>query len=77
VVGGVVAQLVEALPISDLDGPAGGAGEQPAALAGAIGAALRQQRRTHPSTQAIVEERFRAEAVARQYFAIYAGVARP
>jgi len=51
--------------------------EQPAALAAAIGAALRQQRRTRPSTQAIVEERFRADAVARQYFAIYSEVARP
>jgi glycosyltransferase involved in cell wall biosynthesis len=48
--------------------------EQAAALAGAIRAGLRQKRRTHPSTQAIVEERFRAEAVARQYFAIYAEV---
>jgi glycosyltransferase involved in cell wall biosynthesis len=48
--------------------------EQAAALAGAIRAALRQKRRTHPSTQAIVEEQFRAEAVARQYFAIYAEV---
>jgi len=48
--------------------------EQPAALAAAIGAALTQKRRTHPATQAIVEERFRAEAVARQYFAIYADV---
>jgi glycosyltransferase involved in cell wall biosynthesis len=51
--------------------------EQAAALAGAIGTALGQQRRTHPSTQAIVEERFRADAVARQYFAIYSEVARP
>ena len=48
--------------------------EQAAALAGAIRAALRQKRRTQPSTQAIVEEQFRAEAVARQYFAIYAEV---
>src|SRR5258708_2072541 len=50
--------------------------EQPAALAAAIGAALRLKRRTHPSTQAIVEERFRAEAVARQYYDVYAEVAR-
>jgi glycosyltransferase involved in cell wall biosynthesis len=47
---------------------------QAAALAGAIRAALRQKRRTHPATQAIVERQFRAEAVARQYFAIYAEV---
>jgi len=48
--------------------------ERPAALAGAIRAALRQKRRTHPSTQSIVEQRFRADAVARHYFAIYADV---
>jgi glycosyltransferase involved in cell wall biosynthesis len=48
--------------------------EQAAALAGAIRAALRQKRRTHPSTQAIVEQQFRADAVARQYFEIYAQV---
>jgi glycosyltransferase involved in cell wall biosynthesis len=48
--------------------------ERPAALAVAIRAALRQKRRTHPVTQAIVEQRFRADAVARQYFAIYAEV---
>ncbi len=50
--------------------------EQPAALAAAIGAALRQKRRTRPSTQAIVEQRFRADAVARQYFDVYAEVMR-
>jgi len=48
--------------------------EQPAALARAITAALRQKRQTRPSTQAIVEQRFRADAVARQYFEIYAEV---
>ena len=48
--------------------------EQPAALAGAIRAALRRTRRTAASTQAIVEQRFRADAVARQYFDIYAEV---
>jgi glycosyltransferase involved in cell wall biosynthesis len=48
--------------------------EQPAALAAAIGVALRQKRRTRPSTQAIVEQRFRADAVARQYFDVYAEV---
>jgi glycosyltransferase involved in cell wall biosynthesis len=51
--------------------------EQPAALAGAIRTALGQKRRTRPSTQAIVEQRFRADAVARQYFDVYAEVARP
>jgi rhamnosyl/mannosyltransferase len=50
--------------------------EQPAALAAAIRAALRLKRRTRPSTQAIVEERFRADAVARQYYEVYAEVAR-
>ena len=44
--------------------------EQPAALAGAIRAALRQKRRTHPSTQAIVERavprRCRGAAVLRR-----------
>jgi glycosyltransferase involved in cell wall biosynthesis len=51
--------------------------EQPVALAAAIGAGLRQKRRTHPSTQVIVDERFRADAVARQYFAIYSDVTPP
>ncbi|MEO6238985.1 MAG: glycosyltransferase [Vicinamibacterales bacterium] len=50
--------------------------EQPAALAAAIGAALSRKRRTHPSTRDIVERRFRAEAVARQYFDVYAEVTR-
>jgi glycosyltransferase involved in cell wall biosynthesis len=50
--------------------------EQPAALAAAIRAALRLKRRTRPSTQAIVEQRFRAEAVARQYYEVYAEVQR-
>ena len=48
--------------------------EQAAALAAAIVAALGQNRRTRPVTRAIVEERFRADAVARQYFAIYSEV---
>jgi glycosyltransferase involved in cell wall biosynthesis len=51
--------------------------EQPDALAGAIRAALRQKRGTRPSTQAIVEQRFRADAVARRYWDVYAEVARP
>ena len=48
--------------------------EQPQPLARAIGAALSSKRRTMPSTQAIVEQRFRADAVARQYWDIYASV---
>jgi glycosyltransferase involved in cell wall biosynthesis len=48
--------------------------ERPDALAAAITMALRQKRRTRPSTGAIVEQRFRAEAVARQYFDVYAEV---
>lgn len=48
--------------------------EQPLPLARAISAALANKRRTSPSTQAIVEQRFRADAVARQYWDIYAGV---
>ena len=48
--------------------------EQAAALAQAIAAALRHKRRTAPSTQAIVERRFRADAVARRYFEIYSEV---
>ena len=48
--------------------------EQPQPLARAISAALSSKRRTRPSTQAIVEQRFRADAVARQYWDIYASV---
>jgi glycosyltransferase involved in cell wall biosynthesis len=48
--------------------------ERPDALAAAIGAALSGKRRTQPSTQAIVEKRFRADAVARRYFDIYSEV---
>jgi glycosyltransferase involved in cell wall biosynthesis len=48
--------------------------ERPDALAAAIRDALRQKRRTRPSTRAIVEQRFRSAAVARQYFAVYADV---
>jgi glycosyltransferase involved in cell wall biosynthesis len=42
------------------------------ALADAIRARLRDKRRTLPSTREIVEARFRAEAVAAQYWAVYA-----
>jgi glycosyltransferase involved in cell wall biosynthesis len=48
--------------------------EQPQALAAAIVAALREKRRTTPATRATVEERFRADAVARQYWDVYADV---
>ena len=48
--------------------------ERPGALAAAINAALRQKRRTLPSTRAAIEQRFRADAVASQYFDVYAEV---
>lgn len=50
--------------------------EQAAPLAQAIGAALAQKRRTRPDTQTLVEARFRADAVARQYWKVYAEVTR-
>lgn len=49
--------------------------EDARALADAISAALRAKRATRPSTQTIVDERFRANAVARQYWDVYAEVA--
>jgi glycosyltransferase involved in cell wall biosynthesis len=49
--------------------------EDARALADAISAALRAKRATRPSTQTIVDERFRANAVARQYWNVYAEVA--
>lgn len=48
--------------------------EQPQPLGRAISAALARKRRTNPSTQAVVEQRFRADAVARQYWDVYASV---
>jgi glycosyltransferase involved in cell wall biosynthesis len=42
------------------------------ALADAIRARLRDKRRTLPSTREIVEARFRAKAVAAEYWAVYA-----
>jgi glycosyltransferase involved in cell wall biosynthesis len=48
--------------------------ERPDVLAAAIGAALDRKRRTRPSTRTIVEQRFRADAVARRYFDVYAEV---
>jgi len=50
--------------------------EQTAPLAQAIGAALARKRRTRPDTQTLVEARFRADAVARQYWKVYAEVTR-
>jgi glycosyltransferase involved in cell wall biosynthesis len=48
--------------------------EQPEALAAAIRAGLQQKRRTRPATQAMVEQRFRPDGVARQYFDVYVEV---
>jgi hypothetical protein len=48
--------------------------ERPDALAAAINAALRQKRRALPSTRTTIEQRFRADAVASQYFDVYAEV---
>ena len=51
--------------------------EQARPLAAAITAALREKRRTRPSTRAAVEERFRAGAIAAHYWDIYRAVTRP
>jgi glycosyltransferase involved in cell wall biosynthesis len=48
--------------------------ERPDLLATAIAAALHRKRRTRPATHAIVEQRFRADAVARRYVEVYAEV---
>ena len=48
--------------------------EQPAPLAQAISHALARKRRTQTATQAIIESRFRAVSVARQYWDLYADV---
>ena len=48
--------------------------ERPDALASAIVAALRQKRRTTEATRATIEQQFRGDAVARQYWSVYAGV---
>lgn len=45
------------------------------ALAHAISARLRRKRRTLPSTRATVDARFRPEAVAAQYWNVYARAA--
>ena len=50
--------------------------EDAMALAGAIRAKLRDKRRTSAATAEIVAQRFRAEAVARQYWGVYDAVRR-
>jgi len=50
--------------------------EDPAALAAAITARLRSTARASAATAAIIEQRFRAEAVARQYWDVYDDVLR-
>lgn len=50
--------------------------ENAAALGEAIAARLRESARTAPGTATIIEQRFRAAAVARQYWDLYAGVTR-
>ena len=46
--------------------------EDPEALAEAVLQALGERRRTLASTAAVIERRFRAEAVAREYWSVYA-----
>ncbi len=48
--------------------------EQPAPLAQVISDALARKRRTQAATQVIIESRFRAAAVAQQYWDLYADV---
>ncbi|HEX6465334.1 MAG TPA: glycosyltransferase, partial [Vicinamibacterales bacterium] len=48
--------------------------ENHGALAAAIVRALSERRRTNPPTAATIERRFRAEAVAREYWQVYADV---
>jgi phosphatidyl-myo-inositol dimannoside synthase len=50
--------------------------EDAAALASAISARLQAAERTPPATQATIEQRFRADAIARQYWDLYAEVTR-
>jgi len=50
--------------------------EHPRALAEAICARLRDKRRTRPATRTIIEQRFRADAVSRQYWNVYLEVQR-
>ena len=51
--------------------------EQPQPLARAIVNALAGKRRTREETRQTIEDRFRAGAIARQYWDIYAAVTRP
>jgi glycosyltransferase involved in cell wall biosynthesis len=48
--------------------------ENAGALAAAVLQALAERRRTRPATAAAIQERFRAEAVAREYWKVYAAV---
>ena len=48
--------------------------ERPEPLSAAISAALSRKRRTKPATPPIIERRFRADSVARQYWDVYADV---
>jgi len=57
---GVFGDDVRVVPTEDAD-----------SLARAVSAALHAGRRTRPETQATVESRFRADAVAQQYWDIY------
>jgi glycosyltransferase involved in cell wall biosynthesis len=50
--------------------------EHPGALAHAIATALSAKRRTRPETQSTVETRFRAGAIAAQYWEIYEALTR-
>jgi len=50
--------------------------DDPGALADAIRGALRRGGRTRPETGTIVEQQFRPDAVARQYWDVYAKVTR-
>jgi glycosyltransferase involved in cell wall biosynthesis len=49
--------------------------ERPDALAAAIVKSLRQKRRTTAATRDAIEQQFRADAIARQYWDVYADVA--
>jgi glycosyltransferase involved in cell wall biosynthesis len=48
--------------------------ENAGALAAAVLQALADRRRTRPGTAAAIQQRFRAEAVAREYWTVYAAV---
>jgi phosphatidyl-myo-inositol dimannoside synthase len=50
--------------------------EQPGPLGDAINTALHEGRRTRPATATTIERRFRADAVAAQYWALYDEVTR-